>query len=219
MTLSEKSIKGFQEIFEKESGKKISYEAAAEGADNLVGLVEILIKCEQEEQERKRQLIDFPNGFHLEGEYSCPICGDSIANEKTWYDQYGIKCLICQKAIDDGVIPGSIAQDRDIWYSKYELEDRFNINRQTLREFVKKGVLIPRNIIGNSGRTHLQIFLIEDNKETLPPKKLTESRLVKEDKDGKTWIRLEPWYKFVDPYKHLENYKIVNYIKFITINN
>lgn len=218
--LSEKDIKKFKDIFEKESGKEMTYEEASGGANNLVGLMELLIKCDCEEQERKRRLVDFPKGFHLEGNrYSCFICGDSISNEETWYDEYGTKCLICQKAIDNEIIPGPIARDKDSWYSKYELENRLNINRQALKDLIKKNVLIPRNIPGNSGRTHLQIFLIEDNKDTLPPKELTNTQFIKEEKDGKTWIRPEPWYKFTDPYKHLKNYNIVNYIKFITTNN
>jgi hypothetical protein len=57
--------------------------------------------------------------------------------------------------------------------------------------------------------------LIKDNKDTLPPKKLTESQMVKEVKEGgKEWFRLEPWYRFVDPLEHLKGYKIMDYLKF-----
>jgi DNA-directed RNA polymerase subunit RPC12/RpoP len=214
--LSRESIQKFKDVFEKESGKEMTWEDASESAHNLIGLFEVLIKCNQREQERKKKLEDYPKGFYIEdGVYNCLICGDQISNGQTWHDKYGIKCLTCQSAIDKKIIPGSVARDKDSWYSKYELEDRFNINRQSLKEFIKQGILKPRNIPEASGRTHLQVFIIEDNRDTLPPKKLTKIQLIKEEKDGKTWFRSEPWYRFVDPYKHLKDYKIINYLEFI----
>jgi len=67
---------------------------------------------------------------------------------------------------------------------------------------------------------HTYVFLIKDNKDTLPPKKLTESKLVKEVRDGKEWFHSEPWYKFVkDPHKALMGYKIMDYLKVIKVKN
>jgi hypothetical protein len=218
--LSRESIQKFKDIFEKESGKEMTWEDASESAHNLISLFEVLIKYDLKEQERKKKLEDHPKGFHIEnGIYNCFICGDQISNEQTWYDEYGIKCLICQSAIDKKAIPGSVARDKDSWYSKYDLKDRFNINRQALKEFVKQGVLKPRNISETSGRTHLQVFIIEDNKDILPPKELTKTHLIKEEKEGKVWFRSEPWYRFIDPYKHLKDYKIINYLEFTNIKD
>jgi hypothetical protein len=69
-------------------------------------------------------------------------------------------------------------------------------------------------VLNASGKPHVSIFLIKDNKDTLPPKKLTESQMVKETKDGKDWFHSEPWYRFVDPVKHLEGYRIMEYLVF-----
>jgi hypothetical protein len=61
--------------------------------------------------------------------------------------------------------------------------------------------------------TRAQLFLIKDNKDTLPPKKMTESKMVKETKDGKDWYRSEPWYRFVDPFEYLKGYKIMDHMR------
>ena len=215
MNLSESQIKEFQEIYEKEYGKKLSWEEASEGAYNLSNLAEVLYKCAVKEHQRQLKLKENPSGFHLEGNgYTCFICKNSVSNEQTWYDKYGIKCLTCKKAVDKKIIPASIAKNEYGWYSKYDLESRFNIGRHALNRFIKSGVLKPRIIPNESGKPHEYIFLIKDNKDVLPPKKLTESQLVKEVKeDRKEWVHSEPWYKFVDPRVVLRGYKIMDYLR------
>lgn len=59
----------------------------------------------------------------------------------------------------------------------------------------------------------MQIFLLCDNKGFLPPKKLTEPQMVREEKEGKTWHHLEPWYRFVDPFEHLKGYAIMDHMR------
>ena len=60
----------------------------------------------------------------------------------------------------------------------------------------------------------MQIFLIKDNKGFLPPKHLTKSESVSEEREDGTWLLTEPWYKFVDPFEHLKDYKIMDYMQF-----
>ncbi len=101
----------------------------------------------------------------------------------------------------------------ELWYSKYDLDDRFNINIHTMNRFIKGGILKPRIIPSPAGRVHKHIFLIKDNKDTLPPKKLTELRSVKITEDGKECIRSYPWYKFEDPNIALKDYKIMDHLR------
>jgi hypothetical protein len=56
---------------------------------------------------------------------------------------------------------------------------------------------------------------VEDNKGFLPPKELTESRGVTEEKDGKTWHSSAEWYKFVDPVERLKGYGIMKYLRVV----
>lgn len=216
MSLSDERIKEFQGILEKESGKKVSWEEASEGARGLARFAELIFDAWIEDKRRQKKLEENPKGFHLEGiGYTCFICGNSISNEETWYDKYGIKCLICQKAIDRRTIPATTAKNKESWYSKYDLESRFNIDRHALNRFIKQGVLKPRIVPSSSGRPHTYLFLIKDNKDTLPPKKLTKSRMVKTVKDGKEWFHSEPWYKFEDPHVVLKDYKIMSHLRVV----
>ncbi len=214
MQLSEKQIKEFQEIYKKVYGKEISYEEAADSAQRVFNLVKLVYEAKKKETKRQEKLKDNPKGFHIEGEgYSCAICGQRISNEETWYDKWGIKCLVCQKAINKKIVPGSIIKNKDSWYSEFDLKHYFNMNHHVRKRYVKEGILKARTI-KNNGRVHVHVFLIKDNKDTLPPKEVVKSKLVKEERDGKTYYHSEKWYKFVkDPIKVLEGYKIADYLK------
>ncbi len=65
---------------------------------------------------------------------------------------------------------------------------------------------IARNLINPPQHMAMQLGI---------PKKLVESRGVIKEIDGEEWFGTEPWYKFVDPYEHLKDYKIMDYIKLI----
>jgi len=217
MELSKERIEEFKEIYKKEFGKDLSDQEAYEAAHNLAGFAELLFDLWVKDQARKKQLEKSPKGFHLEGVgYTCFVCGDSVSNEQTWYDKYGIKCMICQRAIDRKEIPPSVAKNKDSWYSRYDMESNFNLKTPTLRKWIKEGIIKARTVTNDGQGTHVQIFLIKDNKDFLPPKKLVESRSVKETIDGKDWYRIEPWYRFVDPHEHLKGYKIMNYLQVTT---
>ena len=214
MSLSEERIKEFQEIYKKEHGVELSYEEASEAAHNLAGLAEVLFDSWLEDQKRQKKLKEFPKGFQLDGVgYTCFICGSGTRAGENWYDKWGIKCTICQAGIDKGEVPAWAAKHKDGRYSKYDLETRFNLKTPALKVWIKDGVIKARTVMRESKRAHVQIFLLCDNTDFLPPKKLTESHTVKETKDGKDWYHLEPWYRFVDPWEHLKGYKIMDHMK------
>jgi hypothetical protein len=170
----------------------------------------------EKEKAREEKLKANPNGFHLEGSgYTCFICGNGTPEGDNWYDQWGIKCLVCQKAIDIGEIPASFAKEKEGWYTSYELQSRFNVKSPTIRKWVRHGILKARTISYYGKGEHYQLFVIEDNKDFLPPKNLTESVSTRQFKgDGSEWVGLEPWYKSVDPKERLKGYKILDYLKF-----
>lgn len=199
----------------EEDGKKYQEEKW-----NLEGMSKLMKEWKEEEKAREEKLAQNPKGFHLEGRgYTCAICGTGTPEGDNWYDQWGIKCLICQKAIDSKEIPPSLAKDKDSWYSKWEIESRFNVKSPTLRKWVKDGIIKARTVSLYGKGVHMEMYLIKDNKEFLPPKKLVESRSVTEKKDGKDWYTSQPWYKFVDPHKHLKGYKIMDYLKVIPMED
>jgi len=215
MELTKERIQEMKDIMEKEYGKEYTWKEATEAAYNMQNLAHVLYDFMIEDMKRQKRLEENPKGFHLDGEgYTCAICGQSCSKENTWYDKYGVKCMACQKGVDRKQVPASIAKNRDNWYSSYDLQSCFNVRSSTIRKWVREGVLKPRTITNDDKKPHIQVFLIKDNKDTLPPKKLVESKTIKETKNGQDWFRVEPWYKFVDPFEYLKSYKIMKYMKY-----
>lgn len=213
MQLSNDRIQEMKDLLEKEHDREFTWEEASDAAYRLIGLAEICSDSWKEDCRRKQELKESPKGFQLDGVgYTCAICHNGTRAGENWYDKWGIKCLTCQKAIDKKIIPGSCAKNENSWYSKYDLESRFNINHHTLKKFLKLGYLRARLVRSDSGKVHAYLFLIKDNKDILPPKKLTNSQMVKETKEGQDWYHTEPWYRFVDPHEHLKGYKIMDYL-------
>jgi hypothetical protein len=195
--------------------KEFHWDKAMEMAESMIHMARVLAPMQQEDERRKRKLKEFPKGFHLEGRgYSCFVCHCTCSEEETWYDQYGIKCMVCQGAIDRGEIP-AMAADKETWYSRYDMEREFGANRHAVKRWVKEGVLKARSV-KRDNYEHELLLLIEDNKETLPPKELVESQSVNEThNDGSVWTHMEPWYRFVDPFKHLKGYKIMDHLHMV----
>ena len=200
---------------EKEGGREYSMDEVAEAGRQLVGLAQFCVDGWYEDQRRKRKLKKHPKGFTLEGVgYTCFICGQGTQKDENWYDKWGIKCLVCQDAINRKEIPPSLAKNKESGYSKYDLERAFKLKGKVLNSWVREGILKARVVTNRGKGTHCMLFLIKDNKGFLPPKKLVESRGVKEVKeDGKEWYSSRPWYYFVDPWEHLKDYKIMDYMK------
>jgi len=59
MLLSEKSIKEFQDIFEKKYGKRLNREEAIESANNLLRFFELLYKidCKKKQSKTEKEII------------------------------------------------------------------------------------------------------------------------------------------------------------------
>ena len=111
------------------------------------------------------KLEENPKGYHLDGSYSCSICRETTPPGDNWYDKYGIKCLVCQWAIDHKEIPASVAKDEDTWYRKFDFEHYFNVKGPTLGKWIRNGIVKPRTISKYGKGTHTEIFLIKDNKD------------------------------------------------------
>lgn len=164
MALSEKDVKEFQDIYKKEFGKEISFDEAAVSGQRLVDLMKLLMDMDLVERKRKAKLTDSPNGFHLdEGTYSCRVCQRYVTGHEGWYDKHGVKCLLCQKALEKRVIPVSVLKDRDSWYSIYDFQSYFGIKHQSIRKLVRDGVLKSRIIIGPHEKPYFELLLIKDN--------------------------------------------------------
>lgn len=199
----------------RDPDKEFDWEKAYKCVDGLLDLSEMCLDQWKEEKRLERKLKETPKGFRMEGAYHCAICGHHDFKEEHWYDQHGTKCLICQGVIDRGEIPPTVASDRDSWYSTSDIEHCFAVKAKVIRRWVKAGILKAHTIARNDGeRFPFQLFLIEENKDTLPPKMLVKDKHVKErNKEGRFAFHHDPWFCFVDPAERLKGYKILELLR------
>ena len=165
MQLSEESIVEYKEIYKKEFGKEPSDSDARDQARRLVGLFELLFKCAQEDSARERRLKKEPDGFPVDSQYSCLVCGNSINPETGWYHWGGPRCLLCHKAIMSGAIPSFVLKHRDSFFRTWYLADAFKVRTVTIRKMVREGKLKAREILSENGKVHEYIFLKKENPE------------------------------------------------------
>lgn len=183
---------------------------------NMERMAKLGEEFEEQDKARAKKLEENPKGFHLDGVgYTCAICRDNTPKGDNWYDKWGIKCLVCQWAIDHNEIPASLAKNEDSWYRKYDFEKYFNVKGPTLSKWVRNAVLKARTVSRYGKGVHTEVYLIKDNKDFLPPKKLLESKRGKTIEDGKEVVRHHPWYCFGDPMEIIKDYKIVNYLRVV----
>lgn len=163
--LSQKEIEDYKQIYKKEYGKEISDEEAREAVQNLVRFADLIYELAMKDAMRKKRLEKEPKGFHLtDGVYNCLICYQTIENEQTWYDKNGIKCMSCQKALDNNVIPQYVCKNRDSWLADWELKSKFGIHLATVRKMARENKLKARTIYDENGGAHLQLFIIKENR-------------------------------------------------------
>lgn len=115
---------------------------------------------------RLTRLKTEPKGFTLEDNgilYNCAICHASISGNTGWWDLNGEKCLSCQNAVNNGIVPTSICGNRDSWYSAYELTKVYKITHSTVSLMIKEGSLISRKIKSITGSTTFEIFIKHEN--------------------------------------------------------
>jgi hypothetical protein len=208
----DKDIQNIKKILEEEHGREFTWEDATKAMDDIKNLASIMYEYASEEVRRQERLKERPKGFHLDDGGNCSICNTYVSKEKSWYDEYGVKCTSCQEAINSKIIPASIAKDKESWYSKHELESYFNIKGPDLKRYIKESFLKERIIPFKEKKAYFQLFLLKDNKNVLPPKKLLKARIVKVINKGEEFYTQEPWYEFADEklIKRLAKYKILS---------
>jgi len=177
MEISKKAVESFKKLMKDKYNKEYTDREAYEGASSLLGFYNALIKSAESELRKKRKLKEFPKGFHVDdGTYNCRVCRRHVTGEESWYDKYGVKCMTCQKALDEGVIPSFICINNDSFYRTWELERKFGIKHQTARKFVREGSLKARIILNEEGKPYEYIFLKKENAHLVDPDRHSSAR-------------------------------------------
>lgn len=162
MQITEEMMLEFKELGRKR-GKEWTDEEAYEAARNMMGLAELVYDISMKDAKLKARLKKEPKGFPTEGQYSCIVCRTGINSETGWYDWHGNKCLPCQKALDEGVIPSFICHNHDSFYASWDVKSTFKVKHHALKKYIKEGVLKPRTILNPDGTVREQIFLKKEN--------------------------------------------------------
>jgi hypothetical protein len=212
MEESEKGIQKIKEILEKQHSREFTWEEATKAYRDMETFARIALAFAEKELKMQELLKQSPKGFYYQKEHGkCALCGDAAFGENSWYDKYGLKCTICQNAIDQKVIPGNLAKNRESWYTQYDLQSFFNISKKELIKYIKSGFLNDRVIHTASNKVHLQLFLLQDNKSTLPPKKLLKGKIITVERNGEQFFTDARWYEFVEVknFERLKKYRII----------
>lgn len=218
---SKRSVKARQVIerFKKE-GKEVTEAQAEKVLDFLYLLAPLALNITLREAKWEQKLQRHPNGFAVAGKrYPCRLCGHGNDEDQMWYDRFGLKCMACQHAVEQGTIPGKIVSDDTLYYSEFDLRHYFRLEGKALREWIKKGLLKPRIIPKADGKgKHYQVFLTSDHPGFLPPVTMFRIGGLVEDEDenGKKLIRGSEWYEYVDPFEYLKDYGIMKYMQYKT---
>lgn len=161
MKLTPELLAEFKAFWKKDYGEDLTDLQAQEYGDKLVGFFELLLKIDMRIQGWNERLKNDPQGFAFpeDGTYQCCVCRDSISNKSGWYDEYRMKCSVCQDALNQGVIPHEVCTDSNSWYSSYAIQNKLGIHSATLRKKVRTGELEARVI----GKNHCLIFLKSEN--------------------------------------------------------
>lgn len=177
MIPSQKAIEEFKEIWKKQFGKELSDAEASESAYNLLNYFETLYKCAEADFEKEQRLKKEPRGFHLtDGTYNCAICHRDITGDNSWYDKWGPKCLLCQKAVENGAVPSFVCKDRDSWYPMWQMKSKFGLAHQTVKKLIRQDKLKPRIVTNNNGVPYEYIFLKKENPDLVDPDRHTPAR-------------------------------------------
>src|SRR3569833_2735332 len=214
---SKRSLKAKEVVaIYKKHGTELSEEQAEKVLDFMYKMAPIALSHAKRQIRRDNKLKLYPKGYSLSGKgFTCWLCHHG-GDGKMWYERFGLKCMLCQRAVDQGIVPGEITQDDTLFYSEFDLGHYFNLKGKALREWIKKGLLKPRTITREDGKgKHYQVFLMSEHEGFLPPIKMMRiGGWVEDEEDGKKFYRTSQWYEHVDPFEYLKDYGIMSYMKY-----
>ena len=164
MQISKERLEELRQIYKKDFNTDLTDQELHDAAFNLVGYYDTLSKMAFQDIQDHLRLEKEPNGWPFAGRSgTCKFCGYYFETNDFWFDMFGFKCKSCQRAVNEGVIPGSICRNKEEWFSFETLKEKFGIHSATARSLIRKGELKVRVILNDAGKPHFTVFTREDN--------------------------------------------------------
>lgn len=163
MEISDKMVEEFKELHRNRFKEELTDSEARESARNLLGLVKLLVDISAKDLRRKARFKKEPDGFPVDGQYSCMVCRTYIDPTSGWFTYYGPVCLLCNKAIRNGAVPVFVLQNRNSYFLTWQLKSTFGIHPATARKYLRENKLIAREVLNENGSVHEHIFLKKEN--------------------------------------------------------
>lgn len=162
-----------KEVYKDKNGKEPNEKEIEEGKIELTKLTHLVDLFAEEyfsQIEWEERLENEPKGFPVDVEFKpCPICGGFMTEDNSWFDKNGLKCLICQKAIKQRVIPAGVCKNRVKWFSEQDFKNYFQLSTIEFNKLVKQGKLKARNIMTLDGKEqYFRVFIERENREFVP---------------------------------------------------
>lgn len=118
----------------------------------------------KEHQEKiKEKLKHNQKGFLVDEEYDCIICRKRLVKNKGWYDRLGPKCFLCQKALDEDVIPEIVCLKRNSWLAMWEVS-RLGLHQMVIKKLIRRRKLKAKIIKDDNGKPYFYVFPLKENK-------------------------------------------------------
>ena len=167
MQFSDDLIAETKKEFKDEYNTEMSDSEVNEALNSLANLFGAFAEMEVENIRKQNRLKKEPKGFPIETQHNCIVCHRMIDPETGWYDHNKQKCLSCQKAVDEGVLPSFICHHKESFFLTWELKEYFKIHSATARKLVREEKLIARVTRDDQNKVQEYIFLKKENPDLI----------------------------------------------------
>lgn len=130
-------------------------------------LTRLFAKMEARDNIRNRRLEKEPNGYLLnepDENYPCHICGRSTEGN-AWWDKWGLKCLDCQRNINEGIIPAEISKNDKMWLKDWDITSDYGVHPSSRPKLIRLKILKARELKLENGNVYYRVYLVDENKE------------------------------------------------------
>jgi|ERR1700683_943848 len=143
--ISEEDYKAFRQNCEKNGVKYKDETEYRQATHDIYALAEIALAAYGNHKVLQAQLEKQPGGFVAPANgRMCWLCYGGGSGEM-WYDKLGLRCMDCETAYRNRLIPQYVIGDRDRkkFVSGTSLATQYRVNYATLRRLIRQGRLKP----------------------------------------------------------------------------